>query len=479
MSDAKTGTFVAAPAIAVAGAGATVLAAGALLGAGALALGLVAKGMMRLAKEVQDQIEDQVEATVVKEQIERQKRLRDILNKGSFQMEGVRQVETENPDPEKAVATPGTPEASEFLQALETFQEDRADMERRKRLKNAVSNEMAEAIEEIKRRRSERAAALEQMGRESHDPDFGSFYAEIRARCESIRQAYPDEAEAIEDRLRSMKKDERNFRRVLSRLNGLIEKLAEKPFLYDLAKIYNDWKRSDTILLLGQAEDEEAQRILAGFDEVYRSERDRIELGMSGRDGLEKFEERTKEYLRKAERRQKEIIFHEDVGNVKKAMRARGFDDLKMEKAEGYMKITGKRREDPVKKARVSLKLPDNAEAGAVDCRMEVEGYEEYAQRKEQNMALIRELESLGLQMTLQQSVHDAKGNLVPEALENWFKERFPHLNVRVQSGNLVNINRHGIMICPPGDSDARRMSRVRERIGKSEPAEGERLQEQ
>ena len=450
MSGKKKGTIITPSAVHVIAAGATVAAAGALLGAGALAMGLVANGMVRLGREIYNQVDDQIRAKIVKEEIEQQKRFREILKKTRFEVKEAPKAEKEISDLEMDVVYEEHEETEAFMKTIEALTRDRTKQEINQKMKSIVSDQMDKVCKEIKAKSAgKKELAGQERAQEVKEPDFGPFYKEIRGKSKSIGDAgvYLDLVAEIEDDLKTMEKDRENFGRLISRLNRLTKNLQENPILYDLADIYNEWARNKSIKLLKETGDRNGEKLLRSFDKAYKARRREAETGTLGSDGVDEFRKTMEEYLGKAESYEARIIFNEDLENIKKAMRSRGFVDLTWREEDGYVKITGKREEDADKASCIWIKSLDNTVADAPQLHMEVEGYETYPERKKQNEAIISELGSLGLTIAWEETAHDMSGNLIKEPAEAMLKEKLPHLNCKVLSGNRVHVEGKGTFL--------------------------------
>lgn len=454
MSGSKKGTIVTPSAVQVTAANVTVAAAGALLGAGALAMGLVANGMVRLGREVYNQVDDQIRAKIVKEEIERQKRFREILKKTRFEVKEAPETEREISDIEMDIVSEEQAKTKAFMKTIAALTKYRKTQETNRKMKSIVSDQMDDVYKEIKEKRAKKERARQDGAREEV-PDFDRFYKEVREKSKSIRAAgvYLDVVAEIEDDLKTMEKDRENFGRLISRLNRLTDKLQGFPIIYDLADIYNEWSRNKSIKLLKETGGKDCEKLLSRFEEAYKTRRSEAELGALSSVGTDEFRNEMKECLLEAERHEARIIFDEDLENIKRAMRSRGFVDLTWREEEGYVKIRGQRKDDPGKASRVWFKSLKNTAAGAPQLRMEAEGYENYAERKEQNEAIISELGSLGVTIAWEETVHDMSGNLIKEPAEAILKEKFPHLTCKVISGNRVQVEGKGTSSWPASDS--------------------------
>ncbi len=383
MSGAKVAPVAVAPAVPVVMMATAVAGAALLAGTGLLALGVVAKGVVRLGREVYGKIDDEIEKLAEEEIRKHQEQIERLTRARPEEREQLYEEIVKEEDPIAGVR--GAPQA-EFLKTLEDVKERRKNKEVERVLRHNSSEYMEQKIEEIRKKSAEK-----RKKRSAGTPDFDKYRQEIEALCRTIQTVYPEAAAELGN-LEGVRENEAVFKKRITRLHKIEERLRENAgMLNSLAKLYIRWKASFAFQMLPEQERER-------FRSCYERKRSMAETGHAGERDVEELKAILEEQIELGNRAVEKMRFDEHINLLKQALNAKGYDRITEEEEGIYWKITGRKSADGTKA--VSFRclrhtVPD--ESGPV-FRMDIEptGYLSPAEREKEGRAVFHELECLG-----------------------------------------------------------------------------------
>lgn len=425
--------------------------------------GSVCRGMVRIPGAIHKKVYERADEMVSKEVKEMRRKIEHafkIANQHEAYFETPRSETTKEnvvfiPEIEEIEGEKGIEELIEFLAVEKKVREC---YEKKKGLRNDVSEEIKAEIEKYKemrrgkekeiKKREEKHKELERFKNEKKKRELLKKINEIYSICSRLKEIYPDVVAEVKKRIGEFDLNRATAGDILRLKNKY--KLDKK-----LAYIQSESIRENLLGLVSLRLKYEAAPFSQMLDEnkrnkfyeKFKNKRLKAEADRLKEGDFEELKEMIENHRREAEEVDKKKRFKQAKEKTIIALKSRGYETVKGIEQGEYYRLRGIKADG--KETFIRILNPEESEESQPIIKLEINenGYSDNEVDKWMNegRSLARELESLGIVLDFKEVVTHFKGKIIASKIEEVKKKieekGKKEVEVRIEENNYISIN--------------------------------------